>query len=361
MRRALLLLAVLCIPLPAAAQIVPAESTYIKAVVRSIATEDGELLVELRNGPDVGKTTAVSLYDGLRSTPIEFTPGETVVLQVLTRANGTVRYLLYETYRIPSLVFLTVLFFGLGIVLAGWTGVRSMFGLSVSIAILALFVVPQIVAGKNPLLISLIGSAGIALSSIYLSHGFNRRTSVALCSTVLTLALSTVLAMAFVHFGKLFGLGSEEALFLQSSPLATINLQGLLLGGIIIGALGVLDDITTAQTAAIDELSKANTSLTFAELFAAGTSIGREHIASLINTLALAYVGTSLPLFLLFFLNEDMPLWVTLNSEFIAEEIIRTLVGSSTLLLAVPISTWIAAKQFQLGNHTNARSCGHSH
>ena len=167
--------------------------------------------------------------------------------------------------------------------------------------------------------------------------------------------------MTFVYLGKLFGMGTEESIFIQSGVLQEVNLRGLLLGGIIIGALGVLDDITTAQTAAIDELSKANHKLGFAELYKAGTSIGREHIASLINTLALAYVGASLPILLLVSLNEDMPWWVMVNSEFIAEEIVRTLVGSSTLLLAVPISTWLAARTFAYGNHTQAKGHAHVH
>ena len=149
-------------------------------------------------------------------------------------------------------------------------------------------------------------------------------------------------------------------MFIQTGELSAVNLRGLLLGGIIIGALGVLDDITTAQTAAIDEISKANPRLGFRELYRSGTSIGREHIASLINTLALAYAGASLPILLLFSINEEMPMWTILNSEFMAEEIVRTLVGSSALLLAVPISTYLAARAFAHGKHTRAAT-GHVH
>ena len=133
------------------------------------------------------------------------------------------------------------------------------------------------------------------------------------------------------------------------------------LGGIIIGALGVLDDITTAQTATIDELSKANHTLSQRELFTRGMSVGKEHVASLINTLALAYAGASLPILLLFYTNTDTPAWVTVNSEFIAEEIVRTLVGSMALLLAVPISSFLAAHAFAFGKHTNSNSHPHSH
>jgi uncharacterized membrane protein len=141
----------------------------------------------------------------------------------------------------------------------------------------------------------------------------------------------------------LTGGGTEEAFYLQIGVLSTLNLRGLLLGGIIIGALGVLDDITTAQTAAVDEISKANPSLRFEELVKRGHSIGREHITSLVNTLALAYVGASLPLLLIFSAAHSEPLWVLLNREYIIEELVRTLIGSITLILGVPISTLLAA------------------
>jgi uncharacterized membrane protein len=150
-------------------------------------------------------------------------------------------------------------------------------------------------------------------------------------------------------------------MFLQFGQLQQVNLRGLLLGGIIIGCLGVLDDITTAQTAAIDEIGKANPKMTFKELHRAGISVGREHIASLINTLALAYVGASLPLLLLFTVQEESPFWVVLNSEFLAEEIIRTLVGSSTLLFAVPITTWLAAYFFRNDRTKPSLHTGHGH
>ena len=152
-----------------------------------------------------------------------------------------------------------------------------------------------------------------------------------------------MLAVVFVDIAKLFGTGSEDAYFLKIGLLANINLKGLLLGGIIFGAVGVLDDVTTAQTAAVDEISKANKKLGFKDLFSKGISVGKEHISSLVNTLVLAYVGSSFPLLLLFSLNNDVPVWVKYNSEFIVEEVVRTLIGSTTLVLAVPIATFIAA------------------
>jgi len=142
---------------------------------------------------------------------------------------------------------------------------------------------------------------------------------------------------------RLFGMGTEEAFYVQMGLLENIDLKGLLLGGIIIGALGVLDDVTTGQAAAVDEIHKANPTLPFIELYRRGLSVGREHITSLVNTLALAYIGAGLPLLLLFTTNTVQPLWVAMNAESIVEEIIRTLVGSTTLIFAVPITTALMA------------------
>ncbi|MEK9181053.1 MAG: YibE/F family protein, partial [Patescibacteria group bacterium] len=125
-----------------------------------------------------------------------------------------------------------------------------------------------------------------------------------------------------------------------------LDLRGLLLAGIIVGALGVLDDTTTVQAATVEELKQANPAFTFADLYRGGLSVGREHITSLVNTLVLAYLGSQLLIFILFYAGPNQPLWVTLNSEFIGEEIIRTLVGSATIILAVPITTLLAAWYF---------------
>jgi len=214
----------------------------------------------------------------------------------------------------------------------------------VSILILIFGVVPALIAGYNAILVCLIGAFLIALSSMYLAHGVNRRTTVALFSTLLTILVSVVLAIWFVNLTKLVGLGSDDALYLQSWK-NQIDLQGLLLGGIIIGTLGILDDITVSQVSIVEELHDVDPNMNALELFRRGSNIGKEHIASLINTLALAYVGASFPLLLSFSVNSNQtqPLWVILNSEFIMEEIVRTLVGSTTLILAVPISTVLAA------------------
>lgn len=282
--------------------------------------------------------------------------GEKVVLMRSEVYDGTrmatVFYIL-EPYRIPALGWIALLFVALAVIFGKRKGLLSLVGLVFTIWVLLQFVVPAIVHGRDPLLSSLVGAVVIACVSLFVAHGFHARTGLAVVSTLVTLGASAVLAYGFVHLAQLFGYGSEEAFFLQTGGLTDLNLRGLLLGGIIIGALGVLDDITTAQTAAIEEIHKANHALGFRELYQRGFSVGGEHIASLVNTLALAYVGASFPVLLLFAVNTFQPLWVTLNSENIAEEVVRTLVGSSALVLAVPLSTVLAAWYFsRKKNHT---------
>lgn len=271
-----------------------------------------------------------------------FHVGQRLVVERLAQSDGQVRHLVRDPYRIPAMLWLAAFFILLSLLFGGVRGITAVLGLGVSVLILLKYVVPAIASGKDPLFVSVTGSYAIAVTALYLAHGFNKRTSVALLSTCITLAFAAFAAVFSVHFAQLFGFGSEESMYLATGQ-GGINLQGLLIGGFIIGALGVLDDVTTAQSAAVDEISKANPLLTRMQLWRAGMSVGREHIASLINTLALAYVGASLPLFLLFHQNQDMPTWLVVNGEFIAEEIVRTLVGSLALLLAVPISTWCAA------------------
>jgi uncharacterized membrane protein len=287
------------------------------------------------------------------------------ILIYRTAASGEEQFYVADTYRLPSLLIMIGAFFALAIVLSRWKGLASIVGLAISVLVIAKFIIPQIVDGKNPLLISLLGALIIALVSIYLAHGLNRRTTVALVSTLITLGLAAGLSILFVNFGHLFGMGSEEAFYVQQlGVLANLNLQGLLLGGIILGALGVLDDITTAQTATVDEIRRANPALGTSELFKRGLRVGREHINSLVNTLFLAYAGASLPLFLFFTVGGNgQPIWVTLNSEFIAEEVVRTLVGSMALMLAVPITTFLAAYYFGRRPVTpsDASVDGHAH
>lgn len=297
--------------------------------------------VEILTGPETGRRVSAEYSAQAHGAQRRITTGETVVVAGST-TGGQTAYYVVEPYRVNFLTVMFILFVGLAILLGRTRGATSLLGLAATVVVLVEFVVPRILAGENPLLVSLLGALVIGLVSIYFAHGFSRRTSVAVVATLLTLGLSAGLAVAFVALARLFGGGTEEAIYLQFGLQQTLNLQGLLLGGIILGALGVLDDITTGQAAAVDEIGRANPALSVRELYRRGFSVGTEHITALVNTLFLAYAGASLPLFLLF-TQSDQPLWVIVNSEFVAEEIVRTLVGSITLMLAVPITTLLAA------------------
>lgn len=365
MRIALLSLLLLASPLSSSAQDDATSDTYDTAtVVRVLSSETDEssgfertvqqLLVRLSDGTETTLENAA-----IADVHTLLQPGQKIVVERLDRADGSVRLLSREPYRLPWVFALLGAFFLLAIAFAGRIGLMSIIGLAVSVAILALFVVPSIGSGQNPLVVSFAGAVAIACTSLYLAHGFNLRTSVALLSTLITLALSLLLSIVAVRLTQLTGGGSEETVFLQLGALQTVNLRGLLLGGIVIGALGVLDDITTTQTAAINEIKRANPRMTRTQLYRAGLSIGREHIASLVNTLALAYAGASLPLLLLFWSDANAPWWVILNNESLVEEIVRTLVGSMTLTLAVPISTWFAVRLLKGDGSAGAHAHAH--
>lgn len=309
------------------------------------------LTVQIKNGDEKGKMVEVLQYIPENSPDeLGIKKSETVVIQK-SETLGESEYNLYDKYRILPMALILLFFFALVIALSRLKGLGSIAGLIISIVILSAYIVPMIVAGHNPLLISLSGAFAIAVLSIYSAHGLNKRTSVALMSTIITLGIAGGLSILFVWLSKLSGMGSEETFYLQINGLQNLNLQGLLLGGILIGVLGVLDDITTAQTAVVDELRGANPNLSPRELYKRSISVGKEHIASLVNTLVLAYAGASFPLFLLFAVNpNNVPFWVTLNSEFIAEEFVRTLVGSVALVLAVPIATILAVRFLKKGS-----------
>ncbi|MEK7604940.1 MAG: YibE/F family protein [Patescibacteria group bacterium] len=271
--------------------------------------------------------------------------GETVILSVFAQ-NGKTTYVIADRYRLPSLFWLSLVFFGLVILLTGKKGLGSIAGLIISLGIISLYIVPQILNGADPLSTSIIGALIIMLVTLYLAHGFNQRTTIAVIATFVSLVLTGVLAIIAVHISKLSGLGSEDAYNLLLNAKQTINLQGMLLGGIIIGALGVLDDTTTTQSTTIAELAEANPNYSMRHLIKRGMIIGREHIASLVNTLVLAYAGAGIGIFIVITLtlqNHSQPWWVIFNSEVLAEEIVRTLAGSLGLVLAVPITTVLAA------------------
>ena len=233
-------------------------------------------------------------------------------------------------------------FFALAIVVFGrWRGIFALAGLAVSFGVLVRFVLPAILAGKNPVAVAVVGSAAIMFAALYLAHGITARTTTAVLGTVGALFLTGLLAWIFLAGAHLTGMASEESGLLAAS-LSGVSLRGLLLGGMVIGSLGVLNDVTVTQASAVSELHLANPGYGFHRLYAAGLRIGRDHISSTVYTLVMAYAGASLPLLVLFTLS-SRHLGDVLTSEIVAQEIVRTLVGSIGLVSAVPITTALAA------------------
>lgn len=303
--------------------------------------------VELAEGEDAGETFSFDYSTGPRTRSVE--EGDGVIVGTLDQpqeqaAPGSPqpsKYFFLDFDRRLPLVALSVVFSLVVIALSRWRGLAALAGLAVSMLVLIKFVIPAILEGSDPLLVAIVGGSVIMFLALYLAHGLNAATTTAVLGTLASLLLTGLLAVFFVNISIFTGAGSEEAVFLQISQ-SQVNLQGLLLASIIIGTLGVLDDVTVTQASAVWELQKANPEYGIGNLYRAAIRIGRDHIASTVNTLVLAYVGASLPLLILFSVS-NRPLGQILNTENVAEEIVRTLVGSIGLVASVPITTGLAA------------------
>jgi uncharacterized membrane protein len=270
-----------------------------------------------------------------------FGVGDQVLVEHTRTVEGADLFVITDFVRTAPLLWLTLLFVAATLLLSGWQGVRSLVGMAISLAVIIGFIVPQILAGRDPVFVAILGSVVMMGISLYLVYGWQGKTHVAVAGLFVSLVLTGALAVLFVRWTRLSGFGAEEAGFLQLAGVQ-LNTQGLLLAGIIIGTLGALDDIAIGQSSSIFELSKANPSLGWRVLFQHGMAIGRDHIAAMVNTLLLAYVGAALPLVLMFSVFPES-LGVSLNREIITEEIVRTLVGSLGLLAGVPLTSLIAA------------------
>jgi len=257
------------------------------------------------------------------------------------RPDGTIVVYFADFVRATSLLWLTAIFAATILIISRWKGLRSLLSMAFSLTVIIGYIIPNILAGKDPLQVSVIGSIVLLAVTLYLTYGWNLKTHAAVISMVIVLLLTGILAGVFVRFTRLTGSGDENALFLIQLLNAQINLRGLLLGGMIIGALGVLDDLVTTQASAVFELHHANETLGFGGLYRSAMRIGQDHVAATVNTLVLAYAGASLPMLLMFSLGRG-DYGTLINFEFVAEEIVRTLVGSLGLVAAVPLTTAIA-------------------
>ncbi|THJ13152.1 YibE/F family protein [Nocardioides sp.] len=297
----------------------------------------GTAEVRVTGGAEEGTRLKTLLPNGAGAPRIA--EGDDVVLIETTGPDGEA-FSIVDHQRATGL-WVVAAAFALALLAFGrWRGLTALAGLAVTFALLVFFVVPAILAGEPPLLVAIVGSAAVVLTVLYLTHGFALSTTVAVLGTLVSLVLTGLLSAAAVAGLHLTGVTDDISTAVGA--VHSVNMEGLLLAGIVIGALGVLDDVTVTQAATVTELARANPSYGFRRLYRAGSRVGRSHIASVVNTIVLAYAGSSLPLLILIVANNDS-LGGVVTDQVIAQEVVRSVVATLGLIAAVPVTTALAA------------------
>ncbi|MBH1933232.1 YibE/F family protein [Streptomyces sp. AV19] len=304
-------------------------------------------VVEVTSGPDKGRSFTEVVHPG---APRQFSVGQEVVLAHAPKAPENLRYSVTDVDRDVPMALLAGMFALAVVVIGRLRGVFALVALAISFGVLTLFILPAVLQGSDPLLVAVVGGSAIMLIALYMCHGLNARTSVAVLGTLTSLLVIGLLGAGFIDWAHLTG-NTDDQTGLVHGLYPGIEIKGLLLAGIIIGSLGVLDDVTVTQTSAVWELKEADPHASWRKLYGAAMRIGRDHIASVVNTLVMAYAGASLPLLLLFSIA-DSGVGTVATSEVVAEEIVRTLVGSIGLVLSVPVTTVLAALVVSADRHT---------
>lgn len=335
----------------------PSNQEYVKARVTRIL-EEKSLLRENKDEIIQQKIELISLggetkgetlvYQGISEidvlSNIRYKEGDVVFISIDKNEDGEQVVYISNYVREKSLIWLLILFLLVVIIVAGKTGWRSILALGVSFILIMKFLAPLILSGYSPMIVGPVAAFLILISLVYITEGFNIKAHISIISIFSALLATFFLSWFFVRWTRLSGTSTEEAIFLISDNIQAINFQGLLLAAIIIGALGVLDDIAVGQVEAVEQLIISNPKQSQKKLFIAAMSIGRAHLGAIINTLFLAYVGAALPLILLFNIKSEpfLSFSQVINHEDIATEIVRVLVGVIGLCLALPIATFLA-------------------
>lgn len=324
---------------------------FLRAKVFSIQNEQSATLgsvqnvwVRLLDGPQKGTVIPVQRTPFGDKASKRLPVGSEVVL---IQESQSGQYGFVSRWYMPGVGTLFIMLLVLVVAIGAWRGIMSIFGLAISIAILATFVVPRIVQGSDAFVTCIIGAVLITLVSLFVAHGLTKRTTVAFIASVVTLAIVVGLTALASYVTGTSEIITEDSvgIFYATHP---IDIAGLLTGGVVIASLGTLFDITTGQAATVDEIHKTDHTQAIGRLFWKGMSVGREHIAALINTLALVYVGVALPSIVTTVIlnhqsHRQAPLLIYLNTETLAEEVVRTCVPSIAMLLALPVTTYLAA------------------
>jgi uncharacterized membrane protein len=328
-------------------------STTVTAQVVEIVEED---VIEVNNQPQAYQIVQVQVLEGrwagqiviidygktqVAPPGISLDVGDKILVDFSQRVDGTWQPYFLDFVRTPAMFWLLALFVVSSILLSGWKGVRSLVAMFFSFVVIIWFILPRILQGDNPIAVSTVGAFMILATTLYLVYGWTLKTHAAVLGILIALSITGLLAYNVIGWTRLTGFGSEEAIFLTQLLPNTIDLRGLVLSGIVIGTLGVLDDLVITQTSAVFELHSTNPGMVFAQLFRRAMRIGQDHVAATVNTLVLAYTGAALPLLLLVSSSGEQ-FGTFINREFVAEEVARTLVGSFGLIAAVPITTGLA-------------------
>lgn len=339
------------IALPAQAQeLVPDTITFEKAEVAEVVKQDVRVIPGT-DTPTPYQTIRARLLEGeaegtvltLENDYLLMRKGDVFyVRHEVNRAEGRDVYAVSEPYRLPVIAVFVGLFILCLFFFGGIQGVRGLVALGLSFFLIVYLLLPGILAGYPPVAVALGVSALIIVLGSYITHGFTRTTSTAVLGMLATIIVTGILAYLATHAAHLSGFSSEESVYLNFGTRGSIDLVGLLLGGILIGVLGVLYDAAIGQAIAVEELVHAGRHMSAGDVYARALRIGREHIGALVNTLAIAYVGAALPLLLLFKVSYAQSLEVSLNQEMFAAEILRTMIGGIGIILAVPVTTAIA-------------------
>lgn len=343
--------------------------TYQKARVVEVADQKTEIIPGT-DTPTQTQTLTAEILDGAyagttvtfnNDFPTQLKKGDTFYARHQSNAfDGTDQWSVADPYRLNVLAILALAFVAILFLFGGIQGVRGLASLVGSILLIFYVLIPGIYGGYSPILVSIGVSSLIIIVGSYITHGFNRATSAAVLGMIATVLLTGAAAYWVVNTAHLSGYTSDEHVYLNFDTHGTINMVGLLFGGIMVGLLGVLYDIAIGQAVAVDELFSAGAHLGHKEIYRKGIRIGREHIGALVNTLAIAYVGAALPLLLLI-QSSTAGILFTLNSEIFATEIVRILIGSIGLILGVPITTLIATYMLSGQKHTTPAHQGHHH
>jgi uncharacterized membrane protein len=321
----------------------------VKAIVLEIKKETTETIP----GTDALHTVQIMQVEALEGTlagqPVEvendFIPlkkGDFFYLKHITPWDGGQNlYSVAEPYRTSALMWLGILFILLTILFGGKQGLRGLLSLFGSLLLIGFVLLPAIVHGYSPVIVSIGVASLIIVLGSYITHGFNKTTSSAVIGMIVTISFIGIFAHYSITTTHLTGFESDESTYLHFNSRGTLDLAGLLLGGILIGLLGVMYDAAIGQAISVEELHRVAPHMSRSAIYRRAIRIGREHIGALVNTLAIAYVGASLPLLLLFYLSPESALSI-INREVFSTEIVRSLIGSIGLILAVPITTYVS-------------------